>query len=192
MARIRLGIAILAAGRSQRFGEMDKLTVPIRGTMMGEHVAWTIGARGFDLACVICSKDAHPCEPGWRECGFEPVVNHRAAEGMGTSVALAAKRAMEERIDKLLITLADMPKVPWTHYSKLILAVDAPETIITSGIGETPMPPAVFGRDHLPALTQLSGDTGARKLLAQGEIAPCPPEWLIDIDTPEDLQRYGQ
>lgn len=189
MTEVRLGIAILAAGRSRRFGETDKLTAKLRGTMLGEHVARTVGARGFSMASVICAHESHPCEPCWRECGFEPVVNDRAGEGMGTSVALAAKLAMEARCDKLLIALADMPMVPTGFYSELILAAKGSEAIVTSAIDEIRMPPAVFGRDHFPALSRLTGDKGARDLLARGAIYPCPSDWLIDLDTPETLAR---
>lgn len=106
---------------------------------------------------------------------------------MGTSVAMAARLALEARCDKLLIALADMPIVPETFYSALVQSADGPDRIVTSVIGDTRMPPAVFGSDHFPALAQSHGDKGARDLLAQGEAYPCPPEWLIDVDTPETL-----
>lgn len=180
-------MAILAAGSSRRFGERDKLAAPFRGHRLGDHIARSVGSTGFELACVISASGNHPCEPSWRESGFDVVVNECADEGMGTSVALAARRASESECDELLIALADMPMVPREHFARLIEAVQTPEDIQTSAIGKTRMPPAAFGRDHFPRLMELRGDKGARHLLAQGGICPCPPEWLIDIDTPEAL-----
>lgn len=187
MAETRLGAAILAAGQSRRFGGTDKLTARLHGRMLGEHVVRTLGGHGLGMASVICSSDAHPCAPVWRECGFDVAVNLDAERGMGTSVAIAARLAMEARCDKLLIALADMPMVPAAFYRALVRSADGPDCIVTSANGDIRMPPAVFGSDHFPALAQLHGDKGARDLLAQGETYPCPPEWLVDIDTPETL-----
>lgn len=187
MAEIRLGAAILAAGQSRRFGETDKLSAMLHGRMLGEHVAQTLRGRDFSMAAVICSSEAHPCAPVWRECGFDLAVNPDAGQGMGTSVAMAARLAMEAYCDRLLIALADMPMVPQEFYSALTLSADGPADIATSAIGATRMPPAVFGSDHFPALAQSHGDKGARDLLARGKAIPCPPEWLIDVDTPETL-----
>lgn len=187
LAETRLGVAVLAAGQSRRFGARDKLTAPLFGRPLGEHVTQTIDASGFGLACVISGMSGHPCEAGWRKSGFEPVVNARAGEGMGTSVAMAARLANDAGCDKLLIALADMPMVPWAHFSRLILAVHAWDGIAISAVEDTRMPPAAFGRDHFAALARLDGDKGARDLLATGAICPCPPEWLVDVDTPEAL-----
>lgn len=187
MVEVRLGVAILAAGQSRRFGETDKLTARLHGRMLGEHVARTLRGRDFSMAAVICASDAHPCAPFWRECGFDVAANPDAQQGMGTSVAMAARLAMEADCDRLLIALADMPMVPEAFYSSLILCCDSPASIAISAIGETRMPPAVFGSDHFPALAQLHGDKGAREQLALGETCPCPPEWLVDVDTPETL-----
>lgn len=187
MAEIRLGVAVLAAGQSRRFGALDKLTVPLFGRPLGEHVTRTIHGKGFKLACVISGREAHLCEDAWRASGFDPVVNERAFEGMGTSVALAARLAAESRCDKLLIALADMPMVPRSHFSHLIAALAGSKEIMVSAVGDARMPPAVFGRDHFDALSKLDGDKGARDLLKKGEIYPCPPEWLVDVDTPEAL-----
>lgn len=187
MVEVRLGVAILAAGQSRRFGETDKLTARLHGRMLGEHVARMLRGRDFSMAAVISASDAHPCAPVWRECGFDIVVNPDAQLGIGTSVAMGARLAMEADCDRLLIALADMPMVPESFYSSLIRSCDGSGGIFTSAIGDTRMPPAVFGCDHFPALAKLHGDKGARDLLAEGEAHHCPPEWLVDVDTPETL-----
>ena len=188
----RLGAALLAAGSSRRFGSEDKLVVELNGFMLGQNAAFVFPFDRLHAAWVIMAERGHPCEPGWHAMGFDPVANPDAHEGMGTSVALAARMAQQEKLDALAIVLADMPMVPATHYDALIDEVTGPDDIAVSAIGDTRMPPAVFGSAHFPALAELTGDIGARDLLMQGHIVECPPEWLIDIDRPEDLQRYGQ
>ena len=121
-------------------------------------------------------------------------INASAREGMGTSVALAARLAREAECKALLIALADMPLVPVAHFQALARRADeiGERAIIVSQIGEARTPPAVFGRAHFSALTDLGGDTGARRILQKGEVVPCPPEWLEDIDTPEALARLSK
>ena len=121
-------------------------------------------------------------------------INASAHEGMGTSVALAARLALEADCKALLIALGDMPLVPGAHFLALVRRANdiVEEASIISQICETRTPPAVFGCAHFLTLADLGGDTGARRLLQKGEVVPCPPEWLEDIDTPEALARLSK
>jgi CTP:molybdopterin cytidylyltransferase MocA len=189
--RSNIGVALLAAGSSRRFGAADKLAAEFDGFMLGQNASFAFPIERVRCAWVIVAALGHPCEPGWRAMGFDPVVNPDAAQGMGTSVALAARLAQRAQLGALAIALADMPLVPARHYEALIDAVAAPEDIATSALREARMPPAVFGSAHFAELAQLGGDTGARGLLARGRIVPCPEEWLADIDTPDALARLS-
>jgi len=183
----RIGVALLAAGSSQRFGEEDKLVANFRGRMLAEHAALAIPMAAFACAFVVSAEPNHPCEPTWRSCGFAPLLNRDAAQGMGTSVTLAARAAMEVSLDGLLIALADMPLVPSEHFEALIEGCSGPNDIAVSAIGKVRMPPAMFGKAHFKALANASGDRGARALLSEGKVVTCPPEWLKDIDVRDDL-----
>ena len=184
----RIGVALLAAGASRRFGESDKLTAQFNGRPLGEHVPLALPMERFEKAWAITSAPDHPCEPQWRARRIEPLLNPHASEGMGTSVALAAQLAEEASLDGLLIALADMPLVPREHFEALIEAWNASEPIVVSANGEVRMPPAIFSSAQFKMLRQSSGDKGARVLLKQGLVVTCPPEWLKDIDRPEDLE----
>lgn len=188
----RIGVALLAAGASRRFGDADKLAQQFDGFMLGQNAAFAFPVERMHCAWVIVAAQGHPCEPGWQAMGFDPLVNPRAQEGMGTSVALAAQAAQQETLDALAIVLADMPLVPGSHYEALVDAVRGPEEIAVSAIGAARMPPAVFGSAHFAELALLSGDRGARDILARGRVIACPPAWLADVDTPDDLARHGQ
>lgn len=194
MAKARVGAALLAAGSSRRFGEADKLAQPFRGTLLGARSASAIPTArlvkgGYH---VIASKLDHPCRNAWEKSGCGLALNDDAAQGIGTSVRIAAQIATSAGYDALLITLADMPLVPRAHFEALIDAYRGPGDIICSspirsaGSG-APMPPAIFGSDHFPALLDVSPENGARNLLRAGRVITCPPKWLKDIDTREDL-----
>lgn len=194
MADARLFMAVLAAGASRRFGEADKLTTPFRGKPLGQHVCDNAPGDRIAPGCasVIVPAPAHPCTQGWRKAGFGLSVNADAEQGMGTSVALAARLALGAGCDTLLIALADMPLVPRAHFEALIGACRGPGDLVCSTNGEARLPPAVFGADRMAELVALGGDTGARALLGHAQTVACPPEWLADIDTPDDLRRHGQ
>lgn len=187
----RVGIAVLAAGASRRFGPGDKLAVPLAGKALGEHAPAAAALAGFARSWVIASHVEHPCAPGWRASGFDVIANPRASQGMGTSVALAAGLARDGQCDALVIALADMPMVPAEHFAGLAKHIGAlgAEGIVVSRSGTTRMPPAGFGSGHFARMMQMAGDAGARSLLGRGEAIDCPESWLVDVDTPAALAR---
>lgn len=193
MASGRVFMAVLAAGSSRRFGEADKLTAPFRGKLLGEHVCVNAPVDRIAPGCaiVVTSKFDHPCAPAWRAAGFDMAINTRASQGMGTSVAEAARLALRAECDALLIALADTPLVPREHFEALIDAYTGADDLVCSFDGGVRLPPAIFGKNHIEALTTLIGDTGARALLKEARTIVCPSDWLEDIDTPEALARLS-
>jgi len=193
----RLTIAVLAAGQSRRFGTSDKLCAPFQGKALGLHVCDALARARFALRpqhrLIIAAEEDHSCVGGWKDAGFSIVLNPNAFEGMGTSVAAAARIARRAESDMLLIALADMPMVPVSHYAALVEAASerGPGAIVSSSNSESRMPPAVFSRNHFDALSDLTEETGARAMIANGETVDCPSDWLVDIDTPEALEALS-
>ncbi|MEL7444427.1 MAG: nucleotidyltransferase family protein [Pseudomonadota bacterium] len=188
-----IAVAVLAAGKSRRFGRADKLSADFRGKPLGLHAAETLSALNVMDKWVI-ARDANPaCDHGWRQAGFDVIANPRAEEGMGTSVALAAMHAQQAGSRALVICLADMPLVPQSHFSALCEAVieAGRAAIVVSSSRTSRTPPAGFGSNHFGKLARLSGDSGARDLLAAGRAIRCDPDWLVDIDDVETLNRLN-
>ncbi len=186
-------MAVLAAGSSRRFGKADKLTMPFHGKRLGEHVTDNAPLDLIAPGCarVIASRSGHPCEAAWSKAGFTVAINSDAVKGMGTSVALAARLSIKAQCNALLIALADMPLVPRKHFAALISKSLTKGATLCSSDGKARMPPVIFGQDFLPTLVSLNADEGARALLHDAEALACPVEWLIDVDTPEALARFG-
>ncbi|MBD2841080.1 nucleotidyltransferase family protein [Erythrobacter rubeus] len=186
-------VALLAAGSSRRFGQRDKLAAEFRGEMLGCLAARAIPRELFEAAWVIIGSPEHPCAEQWERTGFAAHVNPDAERGMGTSVACAARLAQAARASGLLIALSDMPLVPAEHFRALAATAEdgGSGCIAASSSGSVRMPPAIFGADHFETLSESDGDGGARTLLSSGVAIDCPPDWLVDIDTPEDLARYA-
>ena len=180
-----VAVALLAAGQSRRFGAADKLAAEFQGKPLFRHAADTLAALPFTHRWLIASREDQADAEG-----FETVRNPHAKEGLGTSVALAARLAEEAGVGALLVALADMPFVPAQHFAQL-MGLASPGALVASHNGMAPTPPALFGREHIATMQDLSGDAGARDLLRDADELSCDPAWLIDIDTPESLRRYA-
>lgn len=186
-----LAVAILAAGRSARFGAEDKLAAPFRGKPLGLHTADALIDLDVLRRWVIVRTVDHPCVPGWASAGLEPVVNPNAADGMGSSLRCAAERALEIGAEGLLVCLADMPLVPSAHFSALVRAWTELGGLVASQDGALVSPPAIFSRDHFGVLSSLTGDQGAKPLLQNAYRVSSPPGALGDVDDPETLRRLS-
>jgi CTP:molybdopterin cytidylyltransferase MocA len=176
---VNLAIALLAAGGATRFGG-GKLDATVAGKPLGQ---WALDAAltvpHQRLAVVV--GDPAPAFAG----GCEPLVNERAAEGLGTSAALAARWAAGS--DALLIMLADMPLVSVGTLQALV-AAGGPAAVAYPG--GKPGAPACFPAALFPALAALTGDSGAAHVLrglADVTMVETAPEELRDVDRPEDL-----
>ena len=185
----KVAAAVLAAGQSRRFGKNDKLTALLKGKMLGLHVAESLAPFPFAEKTVITSAIDHPCANSWRALGFEVVVNEKAKDGLGTSVALAAQMAQTTKAEALLICLADMPFIGGTLIRNLVdrFPDTDPDAILASSDGSRTSPPVLFGVNHLDSLADLDGDQGARAFLASADSIVVAPERLKDIDRARDI-----
>jgi CTP:molybdopterin cytidylyltransferase MocA len=179
---------ILAAGASRRFGSEDKLAAQLHGKMLGLYVSGNLSDIDWGRKYVVASAPDHPCAPGWLNDGFEVLINADATQGMSTSVALAAKLALDCRAEALLICLADMPLVPVHHSVKMIESFGAPHRKIATAGKNSACPPALFGREYLEELATLSGDTGARQFLGNAATITLADQYLVDVDDPQTLE----
>ncbi|MFN4095518.1 MAG: NTP transferase domain-containing protein [Sphingomonas sp.] len=181
----RTALVLLAAGRSRRFGDVDKLTVPWLGRPLGLHVVVALEAVPFCTRIGVVADTALDLA----SCGYSVVTNDDPAAGLGRSLRLGVEVAQTSDPDAVVIALADMPRVTATQIYRLLDDADGSEAIVASSDGVVPRPPVLFGRAHFPALLAAQGDMGARDLVRRGHHIVVPPAELIDIDTPEDLDK---
>lgn len=176
-----LAIAILAAGGATRFGG-GKLDALLAGKPLG---CWALDAAlavPHDRLAVVVGD---PMPAFARASGCELLINPRAAEGLGTSAALAARWAAGS--DALLLMLADMPLVSRATLDKL--AATPGPAAVAYPVGK-PGAPACFPAALFPALEALTGDIGAALVLRglpNVSLLEVPAHELRDVDRPEDL-----
>jgi molybdenum cofactor cytidylyltransferase len=180
----RIGLLLLAAGRSERFGGGSKLHALIDDQPLGLHVVHTAKAIEFGACIAVVG----PSAPNYGAERFIVLETDRPEAGQGYSIALGLRHLMALPIEACLILLADMPFVTMDHIAALMARFDG--SVIASSLDDQPMPPALIGRQHFGALASLGADMGARTLIAGGKLIAGDQRCLADIDTPDDLERW--
>jgi nicotine blue oxidoreductase len=129
--------------------------------------------------------------------GAAPLVVEGWAEGMGHVLAATLARS-GEGWDAVVVLLGDQPLVPAAAVTRVVEAWRAGSgPVVTATYGGRPGHPKLFDRRVLPDLLRLSGDTGARDLVA------AHPGWVhrveagdlgsdADVDVEADLERVGR
>lgn len=182
-----LAIAVLAAGGARRFGG-GKLDAELHGKPLGQYALDAALALDQGPVLVVVGDPVPSFAKG---AEVELIHNPRAAEGLGTSVALAARDAEERGALALLLLAADMPLVSAPTLRRL---VDACAPDVPSAVRHAdghPGIPACFPRAWFGALQGLGGDQGAGKLLrgANVHVLAVPADELADVDTQQDLAQ---
>ena len=188
---------LLAAGQGSRFGA-DKLLAPLPSPSFGSPEPGIVGAKACAALAAVLPTPIAVIRPGDHRLamvlqahGADVIECPRAPEGMGASLACAVAAAPDAI--GWVIALADMP---WIRPDTIARVADA---IAGGAIVAAPFydgrrgHPVGFGRACHAELVGLSGDEGARAVLARhaGDLWQIPvddPGILRDVDTPADLR----
>lgn len=176
-------VAVLAAGRATRFGG-GKLEAPCAGKPLGRWVLDAVAEAGLSPGVLVTGPGGTIAAESWHL-----LVNPDPAEGLGSSLAIAAREALERGAGAMLVLLADMPLVS-PAYLRLLAAAPAPAA--SAQADGRPGVPALLDRPLLERAAALTGDRGAGPLLAQARLFDAPPGTLFDVDTREDLAQAAR
>jgi CTP:molybdopterin cytidylyltransferase MocA len=184
---------IVAAGSSSRLGQPKQLILIDGEPMLQRAIRF---AREAEAGPVFVVLGAHRgvIESRVDFAGARIVVNEEWQEGLASSIRAGVCAAEREAAEAagLLLMICDQPRVTAEHLRRMIDAFGAEsvETAIASTYAGARGIPAIFPRCAIGDLLALSGDKGARGLLARPRwpVIEIPLEGgEIDIDRPEDL-----
>ncbi len=178
-------LILLAAGRSRRFGDADKLAQEFLHKPVAYHVVTALEDVPFRHRIAVIDGT----KLDFASRGFDVIVNEDPAAGMSLSVKLGLRAARAAGTRAVLFALADMPRITAAHIYRLLDTARDDDAVVASSDGIKPCPPAIFGRNRFDFLESLEGDAGARDLVRAGRHVVTAPAELIDVDTPEDLER---
>ena len=167
-------VAVLAAGRAERFGG-GKLEADCAGKPLGR---WAVEAAPHP-GIIVAGPGGVSFAPGWTL-----LTNPRPEDGLGSSLALAARHAIALRSASLLVLLADMPLVTADYLQRLFAHSAPAATRYREGHAGVP---ALLDRSLIELAAGLSGDHGMGPLLRGAALLDPPLGMLRDVDTPADL-----
>jgi molybdenum cofactor cytidylyltransferase len=183
---------VLAAGRSSRMGDANKLIQILRGKPLVRHAVEAALASQASPVLVVTGHEEDKVIQALAGLDVSFIHNPAFAAGMATSLRVGL-RALPENSAGAAVLLGDMPNVTPAIIDRLIAAA-TPEAkaVVPTLLGQRGNP-ALLMRSILPDALELTGDQGARKLLeAAGEavieIAIDDPAIALDIDTPDALR----
>lgn len=174
-----------------------KQLIAYEGQPLVARAATAARAAGADPVVVVLGAHAGEIEPALAGLAAVTVALNPAWEsGLASSLATGLRAALrDDRWDGVLVTLADQPLIAADLLRRLITAFLGGARIVASGYDGVPGVPALFGREHVPELLTLTGDSGAgpwlRKRLSDLMIIPLDAA-LLDLDTPADAARLAR
>ncbi|HEY4342855.1 MAG TPA: molybdopterin-binding/glycosyltransferase family 2 protein [Parvibaculum sp.] len=186
---------ILAAGKSSRMGETNKLTAEVDGAAMVARVADAALKSGAKPVIVVTGHQDNAVRAALQGRDVQFVHNPDYADGLSTSLRVGAN-ALPAGLDAAVVCLGDMPDITAAHIGRLAAAFDAEEgrTICVPTFAGKRGNPVLWGAAYFDKLQRVKGDTGAKHLIGEHADAVCEVPMpddasLRDIDTPEELAK---
>jgi molybdenum cofactor cytidylyltransferase len=190
---MRIACLVLAAGRSSRMAPRNKLLEPVGGEKMVRRVAATAVASGAEPVIVVTGHEAAAVAGALRGLNVSIVANPDYADGLSTSLR-AGLRALPASIDGALILLGDMPEIEASVLTALMAAFTGANAICVPVRHGRRGNPVLWGSAYFAEMMRLTGDTGAKPLMARHqarliEVEVATDSIFEDVDAPEDLAR---
>ena len=187
---------VLAAGQSLRMGGANKLLATFDGEPLVRRTVQAAIASHADPVIAVTGHMADQVTAALGGLDIEIVHNPDYAEGLATSLR-AGLAAVPAAASGALIMLADMPGVTGRVIDKLIAAFSPGQgrsIVLPTAAGKRGNP-VLWSRAYFPELMALTGDSGARHLLAEHDeavtVVEIGVEVALDVDTPDALKAAG-
>ncbi|MGQ0457136.1 MAG: nucleotidyltransferase family protein [Hyphomicrobium sp.] len=192
---MKIAAILLAAGRSKRFGDADKLLAEIGGQPIIRCALDALDASSVAEIVVVTPEDSGPLIAAAGKGRWLYHANPDAVHGMGTSLRAGLAKISDD-CSGALVALADMPYLSASLIDDLCAAF-AQANAIAIVFPESPAGrqghPVIWPRRLFSALSAVEGDQGGKAILKAHSDAwhPVPiadDAAFLDIDTLADLR----
>lgn len=191
----RVAAVVLAAGAGTRFGGR-KLLAPLDGMPLVQHVIDAANASSLSPVIVVTGFEGGQLLDAVTLGRAVTVANPDYESGQASSL-IAGIRALD-LADAAVVLLADQPRVTAALLEALVACQrETGSAAVMSSWSGRRSPPTLLHRDLWPAVLALTGDIGAREVLAgRDDVAVVQVSEdlgaLDDVDTPEDHARLSR
>ena len=182
---------VLAAGLARRMGR-QKVLLDLQGKPV---VRWAVEALLplVDEVVVVTGREDAEVREALAGLAVRCAQNPRPEAGQGSSIAVGVA-ALKPWTRAVLIALGDQPRLPAGVVPALLAAhTRSGRAIVAPVYRGTQGNPVLFAASVFPELRALTGDAGARAVVAADpervERVPFDLPMPPDVDTPEDFAR---
>jgi molybdenum cofactor cytidylyltransferase len=185
---------LLAAGSSSRFGQQKLLTSVSEGQPLVLASAKSLRDTVDSISAVVNPEDLTIINLLAKE-QISEISCPTSKLGIGHSIACGVSETKDAQ--GWVIALADMPFIKPSTIQPIVDALRVGALIALPVYDGRRGHPVGFSRELFSELVQVKGDVGARALLKKYEPqlveVDCEdPGIHIDIDTPEDMEKYSK
>jgi len=185
----KIAAIVLAAGRSTRMGDVNKLLTDFNGKPMIAQTVGQVEISVIEQILVVTGHQADEVRQALSGYQVQFVDNRDFRQGMATSL-VAGIGAVGAEFDGALIVLGDMPLVTHDDIDGLVAKFSTVKDICVPMFDDKQGNPILWGREYFAALQNLKGDSGAKQLLASYadsivEVKTSSRAVLQDFDTAE-------
>lgn len=180
-----IAAVVLAAGSSTRLGEAKQFVTLSGETLLERAIRTAREARCSPVLVVLGAAHVEILAHIYFGNAVT-VINEKWREGMATSIRLGIQtlNAIAPDVEGAVLMTCDQPAVTVEHLNRLMSKQELKASHYAGRNGV----PAYFPRKYFDDLMAITGDAGARSLLAQAHFENLP-HGELDIDTAEDLAR---
>jgi molybdenum cofactor cytidylyltransferase len=184
----RVAALVLAAGASRRLGSPKQMAM-LGGETLLERSVRVAREAGLQPVIVVVGAEWEFVLARSSLRDAVTVVNEDWAEGMASSIRLGVKtlKLIAAQAEGVLLMTCDQPAVTAEYLQLLAASADMKASRYAGRKGI----PAYFPAAYFDRLTELHGDSGARKLLVNAQYLEFAGGEL-DVDTAEDLERVRE
>jgi molybdenum cofactor cytidylyltransferase len=185
-------VVVLAAGRGSRFaGDGHKLTQTLGSASVLTTTLGHVVASGLPLVVVTTAALVAQVQAvvAARDIVLLPPVGSATREPLGMGYSIAAGVGARSQASSWLIMPGDMPLVQPSTLRAVARALTHHPVAYVQHLGRRGHPVG-FSSELYSELVTLTGDEGARRLLARYPAHPVEiddPGVLVDVDTEADL-----
>ncbi len=181
-----IGIVLLAAGKSKRYGS-NKLLAEVDGKQMFMHI--TDLAAGYPACGKVIVTRFPEIEDYAEKKGIHVVKNEHPEEGISYSLRLGLSAILKNAPDikGVLFAVCDQPYLEERSMEKMLeLAYQNQDKIICAASEGENGNPVYWGKIYFPELMETSGDVGGKQIMRkyESDVIRCqiPKNELKDVD----------
>ncbi len=194
----RVSAILLAAGESRRMGDVNKLTLPVRGVPLLRHMATTLLGSDLHEVVGVTGYEQQTADRLVQGLPVRLVSNPHFSEGQMTSVHRGLG-ALQAQCDGVMVCLSDQPLLEVADINRLIQVFleQCPTGVLVPVFHGQRGNPIILAYEHREAILAGQRNLGCKRLIERNPELVSTLEMetdhvVFDLDTPSDYRRLEQ